>query len=107
MMYGFSVDWPVYNYLVFLLIFGIAAYRLTRVFLYDHMFDRARSWVWKRRPPENGGIGYLLTCAWCMGFWVSSLLVFAYIIVPVPTTVFALILGLNALVGWIAARDSS
>jgi len=107
MIYGFSPDWPVYSYLAFLLVFGIAAYRLTRVVLYDHVLDSARAWVWKRFPPENGGIGYLLTCPWCMGFWVSSLLVIAYIIVPVPTALFAFILVMNALVGWIAARDSS
>jgi hypothetical protein len=107
MMYGFSADWPAYYYLVFLVFFGLAAYRLTRLFLYDHLFDSFRAWVWKRRPPENGGVGYLLTCPWCLGFWVSSLLVFAYIIVPVPTSVLALILTMNALVGMLAARDNS
>lgn len=107
MMHGFSFDWPAYYYLVALVLFGLAAYRVTRLILFDHVLDRLRSWVWRHRPPENGGIGYMLTCAWCTGFWVSSLFVIAYIIVPEATTVAAFLLSVSAIVGLLAARDGS
>ena len=107
MIAGYSSDWTPIYYVTALVIFGLAGYRITRLLLWDHVLDGFRAWVWRRRPPERGGIGYLLTCPWCTGFWVSSLLVIAYIIVPGPTMVVAVVFAISAVIGLLAARDGS
>lgn len=89
--------------LVAVLLLALAAYRITRAIVEDDIFDWLRVRVWKRFPPETK-FGYLFTCYWCMGFWVSSLVVLTYIIVPVPMMVISLILALSAITGIIAAR---
>ena len=107
MIEGYSADWSPIYYVTALVIFGLAGYRITRLLLWDHLFDGFRSWLWRHWPPERGGIGYLFTCPWCMGFWVASLLVIAYIIVPGPTTVVATVFAISAVIGLLAARDGS
>lgn len=85
------------------IVLALAAYRLTRVIVEDTVAEWLREAVWKRYDPSTA-IGYLFTCYWCMGFWVSSLVVLAYIIVPVPTMVISAIFAVSAVVGIIAAR---
>lgn len=89
--------------LVVFLILALAAYRITRAIIEDTVFDWLRVRVWKRFD-ESTPLGYLFTCYWCMGFWVSSLVVLAYIIVPIPTVVVSLVMALSAVTGIIAAR---
>src|SRR5581483_4167019 len=54
-----------------------AAYRVTRLVTLDTILDRPRDAWWRRFPPEAHGkkkahpLGYLLTCPFCAGFWVS------------------------------------
>ena len=83
-------------------ILGLAVYRLTRLIIQDQVFDRARKAVWNKFGPKDG-IGYLITCYWCTSFWVSSLVVLCYTIVPIPTTAVAFVLALSAITGIIAA----
>jgi hypothetical protein len=89
--------------LVELIVLALAVYRLCRLIIEDAVTEPLREAVWRRYKPD-GGIGYLITCYWCTGFWTSSLVVLAYIIVPVPTMVAALVLALSAVAGIIAAR---
>lgn len=84
------------------LILALAVYRLTRLVVEDEILDKVRNLVWKRYGALTG-IGYLITCYWCTSFWVSSLVVVLYIIVPVPVTAVALILALSAITGLITA----
>lgn len=86
-----------------LIILALATYRLCRLIIEDTVTERLRVAIWARFKPSHG-IGYLITCYWCTGFWVASLLVLLFIIVPVPTIAASLVLALSALAGIIAAR---
>jgi hypothetical protein len=85
------------------IVLALATYRLTRLIIEDKVMDWLRERIWSRFPPDKR-LGYLITCYWCLGFWFASLVVLAYIIVPVPTMVFSVILAVSALVGIVAAR---
>ena len=89
--------------LVDLIILALATYRLTRVIVEDAVAERLRNLIWSRFKPSHG-LGYLITCYWCTGFWVASLLVLLFIIIPVPVIAASLVLALSAVAGIIAAR---
>lgn len=82
-------------------VFALASYRLTRFLVEDHLFNGLREWVWKRWNPGTK-LGYLFTCYWCMGFWMSSFVVVGYILVPSVMFIVALVLALSAVVGIIS-----
>jgi hypothetical protein len=88
--------------LVHFLILTLAIYRLTRLVIEDTVLEKVRDKIWSRFP-ESHGIGYLITCYWCTGFWVSSLVVISYIIVPVPALAISSILAFSSAAGLIAA----
>jgi hypothetical protein len=89
--------------LVELIVLALAVYRVCRLIIEDTVTERLREAVWSRFDASRG-IGYLITCYWCTGFWVASLLVLLFIIGPVPTMAASLVLALSALAGIIAAR---
>lgn len=60
--------------LTLLLIGILAAYRITRLIIEDEVLDAPRNAVFERIKP-NGYLYTLLTCYWCLGFWVSILVV--------------------------------
>ncbi len=84
-------------------ILSLAAYRVTRFFVEDALFEPVRDRIWDRFPP-NTKFGYLFTCYWCLGFWVSILFVISAYLLPDFTFVVSLILAISALIGLIAAR---
>lgn len=81
-----------------LVILALAAFRITRFFIEDHLFSPVRERIWKRFPPESTKTGYLFTCPHCMGFWISSLLIFSYILVGAWAVLFCLPFALSAVV---------
>lgn len=83
-------------------ILALAAFRLTHLVTTDAIADGFRTKIWKKFPP-NTKIGYLITCNWCTGFWVSGFLVGFYLVLPVATLVVSLILAISASVGLITA----
>jgi|APGre2960657373_1045057.scaffolds.fasta_scaffold16748_4 hypothetical protein len=87
------------------IILALAVYRASRLIIEDTVLDSFRNWVWSRFTPDRGGIGYLLTCYWCVSFWISSLVIVSYIIVPIPTiavcAVFALSAGAGIITAWL------
>lgn len=89
----------IFNYVILVL----AAYRVTRLITTDTVTEKLREKVWKKFPP-NTMIGYLITCNWCTGFWISVKFVVAYILVPDVTFVVSLVLSTSALVGIIASK---
>ena len=88
--------------LVNLLILILAAFRLTHLITTDAIADGFRTSVWKKFPPATK-IGYLITCNWCTGFWVSIFLVIFYLILPLATLVVSLVLAISASIGLISA----
>lgn len=89
----------IFSYILLVL----AAYRTTRLITTDTVTEPIREKIWKKFPPSTM-FGYLLTCNWCVGFWVSLAFVVAYILVPDVTFVVSLVLSTSALVGIIASK---
>jgi len=88
------------------IVLALAAYRLCRLVIQDTVTEALRNRVWRHFPPTTS-LGYLITCYWCTGIWVSSLIVCLYTIVPLPTFAVSLVLALSAAVGIVAARVDS
>ena len=73
----FTLTWLAFALLSF------AAFRITRFIAADLLIDglRARLVAWAYKPDAGkvrGRIGDLFTCQWCVGFWVSGVLVLAW-----------------------------
>lgn len=83
-------------------ILALGAYRLTHLITTDAIADGFRNWVWSKYDPTTK-IGYLITCNWCTGFWVSILFVLGFLILPQLTLVVSLILAISAVVGLLSA----
>ena len=83
-------------------VLALAAYRITHLITTDAIADGFRNWVWSKYPPETK-IGYLITCNWCTGFWVSLLFVVAASILPQVTFVVSLVLAISAVIGLLSA----
>jgi len=81
------------------LLLSLAAWRITRMLILDEVFATARDRIWDRFPPESTKFGYLFTCFWCLGFWVSLILSLIYFVVPVIALGIALVFALSAVVG--------
>jgi len=74
-------------------ILALAAFRVTRVITTDVVFESVREKIWKKFPSSKG-FGYLITCDWCTGFYVSIAFVLAYLLVPVIVYVVSLVLSI-------------
>lgn len=83
-------------------ILALGAYRMTHLITTDAIADGFRNWVWSKYDPTTK-IGYLITCNWCTGFWVSVLFVLGFLILPQLTLVVSLILAISAVVGLLSA----
>jgi Protein of unknown function (DUF1360) len=83
-------------------ILALAAYRMTHLITTDAIADNFRHKVWSKYPPMTR-IGYLITCNWCTGFWVSLLLVVGFLILPQVTLVVSLVMALSGVVGLLSA----
>lgn len=66
------------------IILTLAVFRITRLITTDFILDKVRQKIWNKSPMHKGGIGYLITCDWCMSIWVSSLVLVVYKIWPTP-----------------------
>jgi hypothetical protein len=84
-------------------ILALAAFRVTRVITTDVVFEPVRERIWKKFPSSKG-FGYLITCDWCTGFYVSIAFVLAYLLVPVIVYVVSLVLSISAIIGLLANR---
>lgn len=97
MLESLHLDWLT------LVVLALATYRLSRLLVEDEVLAWLRERVWRRFPPSTA-LGYWFTCYWCTSIWTGSLLVAAFMMIPVPTTVVALALALSAVAGIVAAR---
>lgn len=84
------------------IILALGAYRLTHLITTDAIADGFRQKVWKKFPTDTK-IGYLITCNWCTGFWVSLAFVIGISILPQLTFVVSLVLAISAAIGLISA----
>lgn len=84
-----------------LLLLGLGAYRMTLILTTDVVTQPVREKIWSKFPPSTT-LGYLFTCNWCMGFWVSVAWVTAWILAPDTLVVVSLILAISAVIGLLA-----
>jgi hypothetical protein len=90
--------------LIPLIILALAAWRITRFLIEDHLFEPLRDRIWSKFPPESTKIGYFFSCPWCMGFWVSAVVVVLYTLVPVVALPVFTVFALSAIVGLIDTK---
>ena len=83
-------------------VLALGAYRMTHLITTDAIADGFRNWIWSKYSPMTK-IGYLITCNWCTGFWVSLLFVIGASILPQLTFVVSLILAISAVIGLLSA----
>lgn len=50
----------------------LAAHRITKLVIEDEITADLRSDFLDRHDPATSKLGYLVTCPWCTGFWVSA-----------------------------------
>lgn len=67
--------------LIVALVLTFGAYRITRLIIEDEILDTPRNWLFKH-VKSGSFFDTLLTCYWCLGFWVSLLVVGLYWAVP-------------------------
>lgn len=84
-------------------ILALAAFRVTRVITTDTVFEPVREKIWKKFPSSHG-FGYLITCDWCTGFYVSIAFVVGFLLVPMVVYVVSLVLSISAIIGLLASR---
>ena len=86
------------------IILALGTFRLTRIITTDVVLNAVRDKIWKKYPPENGGLGYLITCDWCTSIWTATPIVIGYTIVPDITIAVTCVLALSAITGLVTAR---
>lgn len=83
-------------------IISLAAFRLTRLLVYDKVLNFLRDFIIKSKS-EAGFVKstqYFLTCPWCSGIWMTLLIVIIYLYLPVGK-LFALILAISGVASFI------
>lgn len=95
-------------------LFGLASFRLARLFVFDKIMNWFRASfleevkevnvagqeIFKKVPKGKGVrrfVGELLRCYWCVGIWISFMLVVSYLLLPEVTLVIVIIFAISAL----------
>jgi hypothetical protein len=69
-----------------LVVVALAATRITVLVVADAIADRPRDWLMQTRPPW---VSVLLSCFWCVGWWVGIAFGLAWLLWPVGTATVA------------------
>lgn len=85
-----------------LIIDGLAVYRLTRVVGRDTLFDRPRGWF---TTTYRGWVVELLMCSWCLSVWFAAVAGVLTWQVPQVWIWVALPLAVAAVAGLVAAHE--
>lgn len=89
---------------VLLVVYALAAYRVTRLVVKDTLFDIPRSWLTVRLPAIFAD---LISCAWCIGFWISAAATYGLWLDNATLNWIALAFAASTVVGLISQRDVS
>lgn len=81
----------------------LAIYRATRLIIQDEILADARDWAFEHVAP-GGKLYYLLTCYWCLSFWIAIPFSILYIARPNGMMVAGLPLASSAIVGFISQK---
>lgn len=85
---------------------ALAVFRVTRLIVEDEITADLRSAWFERHDPAATKLGYLVTCPWCTGFWVSAAVVAARAAAPKAWNPVAKVLALSAVAGILQSRAS-
>lgn len=80
------------------IVFLLSVYRATRLIIQDEILDGPREWVYSKVKP-GGKLEYLLSCPWCVSFWVAIPLAILYVVSPTGMMVVGLPLAGSAVTG--------
>lgn len=61
---------------LWLLLFGMATARLTRLVTADFIFERFRVWA----DVKAQSFGYLVSCDWCLSIWFAVPMAFGWVL---------------------------
>ena len=90
--------------LLALAVLGLATFRLARLISTDTVSRRLRDEIWKRHSPAKG-LGYLITCNWCLSIWIGIALTISCTMIPVWTLIAATPFALSAIAGLLTAYE--
>jgi len=85
------------------IVFALAVYRTCRLIIEDEILDGPREWLFTKIKP-GGKIHYLLTCYWCLSFWVAIPFAILYITRPNGMMVAGLPLSGSAIAGFLSQK---
>lgn len=77
----------------------IAIYRITALFIEDKIFDRPRDYIHSKLSGSWTDIPYLISCYWCLSFWIGLLCLPLMLLVPWIWGPLALVLSASAVSG--------
>lgn len=77
----------------------IAIYRITAIIIDDRIFDAIREFIFRKFGTSKLDIAYLITCYWCLSFWVGLLCLPLMLFVPWLWGPAALVLTASAVAG--------
>ncbi len=87
-------------------IMALAVFRVYRLIAEDDIFDRPRDWLLDRFKEERlGKLDVLITCPWCLGWWLGLLTWVAWLATPSWTVGLCFPWALSALVALAAKVD--
>lgn len=86
-----------------LVLAALAVYRMTRLVVEDEVTRPARERITARRP--GGRAAYLVTCPWCVSFWLAALWVTALYLVPTVALGADAVLALSAVAGLLSSWE--
>ena len=98
-----------------ILLLALAIFRITRLIAYDTITEGLRSRFFEEMEEDSetyliptGFVGKLISCHWCVGFWVSVIVYLGYVLIPIIANhiiiIFALA-GLASILQWVIRRD--
>ena len=90
---------------VWLLIDGLAVYRLSRLVTRDSLplIAGPRERVQDRWPDR--AVADLVVCPWCVSVWLAAGVLAARLLLPVPWSLLALVLAWSAVAGWLSEHE--
>ncbi len=96
-------SWGHWSPAAWLVLDALAVYRLTRLTQRDTITAGPRSWMHKRY--KGGWLLELVTCPWCMSFWIGLGVALATYFAPFAWSWPAAALALSAVAGWLTDRE--
>lgn len=88
------------------LVMALAVFRVYRLIAEDDIFDRPRDWALDKLKEERlEKLDALITCPWCLGWWLSLFTWLAWLVTPGWTTGLCFPWALSAAVALIAKLD--